>query len=267
MAKRLTRQQLAKAIANTLEPPSGAQPRKRRNRSRRRSAAMQPRPIQAGVSMAPIAQGTMVRLREPSMRTTGGITTLTHSELSTELSVTSTIVVASELVMPYSVGTWLRGVASNWSKYAWLSVRYTYLPACPSDTAGTIHMGFQYDMADTVPVSVNQLSNLRGYVSGQVWSGSSGLCFINGTKCLDTSSAISTTLDVSKLGKKWYPYKTSTDYTTAVGVDANIATPLVPARLVIAMLDGTSTTAVNAGRLYVTYTIQLVEPIASALNN
>lgn len=209
----------------------------------------------------------MVRLRDPSMRTAGGITTLVHSELSTELSVTSSIVVTSELVMPYTVGTWLRGVASSWSKYAWLSVRYTYLPACPSDTAGTVHLGFQYDMADTVPVSVNQLSNLRGYVSGQVWSGSSGLCFINGTRCTDTSSAISTTLDVSKLGKKWYPYKTSSDYTTAVGVDVNIATPLVPARLVIAMLDGSSSTAVNAGRLYVTYTLQLIEPIASALNN
>ena len=217
--------------------------------------------------MAPVAQGTMVRFKEPTMRSTGGITVLSHSELSTELSVTSSIVVSSELVMPYSVGTWLRGVASNWSKYAWMSVRYTYLPACPSSTSGSIHMGFQYDMADTVPVSVNQLSNLRGYVSGQVWSGSSGLCFINGTRCTDTSSAISTTLDVGRFGKKWYPYKTSSDYTTAVAVDVNLATPLVPARLVIAMLDGSSTTAVSVGRLYVTYTIHMIEPTASALNN
>ena len=128
-------------------------------------------------------------------------------------------------------------------------------------------MGFQYDMADTLPVSVNQLSNLRGYVSGQVWSGSSGLCYINGTRCLDTANAITTTLDVGQLGKKWYPFKTSTDFTTAVGVNVNIATPLVPARLVIAMLDGSSSTAVSTGRLYVSYTIQLIEPTALALNN
>jgi len=209
----------------------------------------------------------MVRLREPSLRTMGGVTELIRSELSTELSVTNATVISSELVMPYSVGTWLRGVAANWSKYSWVSVRYTYLPACPSTTAGSIHMGFQYDMADTLPVSVNQLSDLRGYVTGQVWSGASGLCYINGTKCLDTSTAISTTLDVSKLGKKWYPYKTSSDYTTAVGVNINFGTPLVPARLVIGMLDGSSTTAVSVGRLYVTYTVHLIEPTASALNN
>jgi len=209
----------------------------------------------------------MVRLREPSLRTARGVTVLTHSELSTELAVTNAIVVSSELVMPFTMGTWLRGVASNWSKYCLESVRYTYLPSCPTTTPGSIHMGFQYDMADSLPVSVNQLSNLRGYVSGQVWSGSSGLCYVNGTKCLDTGSAISTTLDVSKLGKKWYPFKTSSDYTAAVGVNVNIATPLVPARLVIAMLDGSSATAVSTGRLYVSYTICLIEPTASAINN
>uniref|UniRef100_Q7LZT8 Capsid protein n=1 Tax=Sesbania mosaic virus TaxID=12558 RepID=Q7LZT8_9VIRU len=159
------------AIANTLETPP--QPK---------SAAQQLPPIQAGISMAPSAQGAMVR----------------------------------------TVGTWLR---------SWLSVRYTYIPSCPSSTAGSIHMGFQYDMADTVPVSVN-----KGYVAGQVWSGSAGLCFINNSRCSDTSPAI------------WYPYKTSTDYATAVGVDVNIATDLVPARI------------------YDTYTIQMIEPTASALN-
>nr|1X36_A Chain A, Coat protein [Sesbania mosaic virus] len=237
-------------------------------RRRQRSAVQQLQPTQAGISMAPSAQGAMVRIRNPAVSSSrGGITVLTHSELSAEIGVTDSIVVSSELVMPYTVGTWLRGVAANWSKYSWLSVRYTYIPSCPSSTAGSIHMGFQYDMADTVPVSVNQLSNLRGYVSGQVWSGSAGLCFINGTRCSDTSTAISTTLDVSKLGKKWYPYKTSADYATAVGVDVNIATPLVPARLVIALLDGSSSTAVAAGRIYCTYTIQMIEPTASALNN
>ncbi|AAQ19971.1 capsid protein [Southern bean mosaic virus] len=266
MAKRLTKQQLAKAIANTLEAPA-TQSRRPRNRRRRRSAARQPQSIQAGASMAPIAQGAMVRLREPSLRTAGGVTVLTHSELSTELAVTNAIVVSSELVMPFTMGTWLRGVAANWSKYSLFSVRYTYLPSCPSTTSGSIHMGFQYDMADTLPVSVNQLSNLRGYVSGQVWSGSSGLCYINGTRCSDTANAITTTLDVAKLGKKWYPFKTSTDFTAAVGVIVNIATPLVPARLVIAMLDGSSSTAVSTGRLYVSYTVQLIEPTALALNN
>nr|1X35_A Chain A, Coat protein [Sesbania mosaic virus]1X35_B Chain B, Coat protein [Sesbania mosaic virus]1X35_C Chain C, Coat protein [Sesbania mosaic virus] len=268
MAKRLSKQQLAKAIANTLETPPQPKAGRRRNRRRQRSAVQQLQPTQAGISMAASAQGAMVRIRNPAVSSSrGGITVLTHSELSAEIGVTDSIVVSSELVMPYTVGTWLRGVAANWSKYSWLSVRYTYIPSCPSSTAGSIHMGFQYDMADTVPVSVNQLSNLRGYVSGQVWSGSAGLCFINGTRCSDTSTAISTTLDVSKLGKKWYPYKTSADYATAVGVDVNIATPLVPARLVIALLDGSSSTAVAAGRIYCTYTIQMIEPTASALNN
>nr|UHS71728.1 MAG: capsid protein P3 [Sobemovirus sp.] len=265
MAKRLTANQLAKAIENTLTldaPTKG-----KRNRRRRQRVAQRSRPTQAGTSMAPIAQGTMVRIPGPRMRTVKDVTWLPHTELSTELSVTSSIVVASELVMPYTVGEWLRGVAANWSKYAWHSVRYTYLPSCPSTTSGTIHMGFQYDVADDLPVSVNQLSNLKGYVSGQVWSGSNGLCYVNGTRCSDTSSAITTTLDVTKLGKTWYPYKTSSDYTTAVGVNANLGTPLVPARLVIAMLDGDSTTAVSVGRLYATYVIKLIEPTSSAINN
>nr|AAB32863.1 coat protein [sesbania mosaic virus SMV, host=Sesbania grandiflora, Peptide Partial, 230 aa] [Sesbania mosaic virus] len=230
----LSIQQLAKAIANTLETPP--QPKA----GRRRSAVQQLPPIQAGISMAPSAQGAMVRIRNPAVSSSRGRILVLHC-----IGVTDSIVVSSELVMPYTVGTWLRGVADNWSKYSWLSVRYTYIPSCPSSTAGSIHMGFQYDMADTVPVSVNKLSNLRGYVSGQVWSGSAGLCFINNSRCSDTSTAISTTLDVSK---KWYPYKTSADYATAVGVDVNIATDLVPARI------------------YDTYTIQMIEPPASALN-
>nr|1SMV_A Chain A, Sesbania Mosaic Virus Coat Protein [Sesbania mosaic virus]1SMV_B Chain B, Sesbania Mosaic Virus Coat Protein [Sesbania mosaic virus]1SMV_C Chain C, Sesbania Mosaic Virus Coat Protein [Sesbania mosaic virus] len=265
-AKRLSIQQLAKAIANTLETPPQPKAGRRRNRRRQRSAVQQLPPIQAGISMAPSAQGAMVRIRNPAVSSSRGAITVLHCELTAEIGVTDSIVVSSELVMPYTVGTWLRGVADNWSKYSWLSVRYTYIPSCPSSTAGSIHMGFQYDMADTVPVSVNKLSNLRGYVSGQVWSGSAGLCFINNSRCSDTSTAISTTLDVSELGKKWYPYKTSADYATAVGVDVNIATDLVPARLVIALLDGSSSTAVAAGRIYDTYTIQMIEPTASALN-
>ena len=216
--------------------------------------------------MAPIAQGTVVRLRPPRMMSTKGVTLLTHSELSAELAVTSSVVVRSELVMPATVGTWLRGVAQNWSKYSWISVRYTYLPSCPTTTTGAVHMGFQYDMADTLPVDVNQLSNLKGYVTGPVWEGQSGLCFINDTKCSDSSRAISLTLDVNEVSEKRYPYKTASDYTAAVGVNPNLGTFLVPARLVIAMEGGNSTTAVSTGRLYVTYSIRLIDPIAAALN-
>ena len=223
-------------------------------------------PTQAGVSMAPIAQGAMVKLRPPMLRSSMDVTILSHCELSTELAVTDSIVVSSELVMPFTVGTWLRGVAQNWSKYAWVAIRYTYLPSCPTTTSGAIHMGFQYDMADTLPVSVNQLSNLKGYVTGPVWEGQSGLCFVNNSKCSDTSRAITIALDTNEVSEKRYPFKTATDYTTAVGVNANIGNILVPARLVIAMEGGSSSTAVNTGRLYASYTIRLIEPIAAALN-
>nr|APA23085.1 coat protein [Southern cowpea mosaic virus] len=260
MATRLTKKQLAQAIQNTLPNPP------RRKRRAKRRAAQVPKPIQAGVSMAPIAQGTMVKLRPPMLRSSMDVTILSHCELSTELAVTDTIVVTSELVMPFTVGTWLRGVAQNWSKYAWVAIRYTYLPSCPTTTSGAIHMGFQYDMADTLPVSVNQLSNLKGYVTGPVWEGQSGLCFVNNTKCSDTSRAITIALDTNEVSEKRYPFKTATDYTTAVGVNANIGNILVPARLVIAMEGGSSKTAVNTGRLYASYTIRLIEPIAAALN-
>ncbi|AAA46567.1 ORF [Southern cowpea mosaic virus] len=260
MATRLTKKQLAQAIQNTLPNPP------RRKRRAKRRAAQVPKPTQAGVSMAPIAQGTMVKLRPPMLRSSMDVTILSHCELSTELAVTDTIVVTSELVMPFTVGTWLRGVAQNWSKYAWVAIRYTYLPSCPTTTSGAIHMGFQYDMADTLPVSVNQLSNLKGYVTGPVWEGQSGLCFVNNTKCPDTSRAITIALDTNEVSEKRYPFKTATDYATAVGVNANIGNILVPARLVIAMEGGSSKTAVNTGRLYASYTIRLIEPIAAALN-
>jgi len=168
--------------------------------------------------------------------------------------------------MPYTVGTWLRGVAANWSKWQWLYLRFIYIPSTGTDTAGSVHMGFLYDQYDTVPSTALQMTSLSRYTSGPVWSGSEASSMLSNPSMKCPPGAICCELDVTRLEKPWYSYVNSADFTAAITVNSAIGNIYSPSRLVVLSADGVNSTAVACGRVMVQYGIKLIEPITSALN-
>lgn len=188
---------------------------------------------------------------------------VTHSELTTTLAVGSIAQSPLSFRLIPSFPPWLAGVASNFSKYKWLSLRIVYIPACPSTTQGSIHMGVVYDTSDVPSVTtLAQISSLQGYATGALWSGRAGAMCLAGSKAACPPDAIVTTVDVNRLEKEYYSFRQS----TGVPATADLAINVVPATLIVA-IDGTATTNNTIGHLHWVYTIQCLEPISAGSNN
>lgn len=189
--------------------------------------------------------------------------TVTHSELTTTLALGSTAQSPVSFRLIPSFPPWLAGVASNFSKYKWISLKVVYVPACPSTTLGSIHMGVVYDTADVASVTtLAQISSLQGYATGPLWAGRSGAACLAGTKIACPSDAIVTTVDVGRLEKEFYSYRQS----GRVPATTELAINVVPATLVVAV-DGIASASTTIGHLHWVYTIQCLEPIAAESNN
>lgn len=218
--------------------------------------------------VAPASAGAIIGRPTPSLRSRQGITVVTSVEEVATLAVSSTLTPQVLQCIPSTLTTWLRGVAANWSKWHWTVLKYIYVPTCPTSTTGSMHMGFLYDSTDSVPTTVAQMATLQGYVTGPVWSGSEGatlLDSLNPSKPCPPGG-VCTQLDVNRSTQYWYPYVTAAELTTELTVSSSLGNMRSPARLALATADGSGTTAVNCGRLYAVYRVELIEPIASALN-
>jgi len=170
-------------------------------------------------------------------------------------------------IAPFSM-PWLNGIASNYSKYKWISMRVVYVPACPTTTAGAVAMSYQYDDADLNPTSIAQMSMQHGFVSCPSWAGWEGSCLLAKPRDNPGVGAVVASLDTDRLDKPWYPYINSSNYTTLVGVvtvGPAVGDTYVPAVLTYAV-DAGPTVSVLSGYLYAQYEVALIEPIALALN-
>nr|UHS71673.1 MAG: putative coat protein P3 [Sobemovirus sp.] len=256
--KRLTPKQLNALIAATADVSVAP---KRRQRRRRRRGSMRALNSESMVTV-PAAMSVVQRAKTP--RITGGYGTMTvsHSELTTTLAIgTASQNPISFRLIP-SFPPWLAGVASNFSKFKWLSLKVVYVPSCPSTTPGSIHMGVAYDTNDVAGITtLAQISSLQGYTTGALWSGSAGAECLTSPRASCPPGAIVSVVDVKRLEKPYYSYRPSGGVPAAF----DLANTVVPATLVV-MVDGTAAANTTIGHLHWVYTIQCLEPVPTASN-
>nr|QXV86580.1 capsid protein [Solemoviridae sp.] len=210
---------------------------------------------------APAATTVVIGKSEPALRSNNRGTRVCNTEVLISLdSNTGT----SINLIPCIPGRlpWLGHQAAGWSRWRWINVRYTYIPAAPTSIQGTVAMGFIYDYMDGVPSGVPEMSSLSGFTTGAVWSGSAGSAYLSSYTNERIKGAVSTTLEIRDRAKRWlYITRTQLDGLESA-TDKNI---YVPARLVIAMTNSTENRA-NVGTIYVTYEVELIDTISPRLN-
>lgn len=156
---------------------------------------------------------------------------------------------------------WLGGLASSFSKFRWNRLRLFYLPAVGTSASGRVASSLIYDGADLLPTKMAAL--IAGYRAtfGPVWAGQSG--FDSSNPFAVHSDMVHLDLDCSKLAKRYYPYTTNANYVGLSASDKNIYSP---AELLVGSEGITTGTSVNVGSFYVSYEIELLEPVAPVLN-
>lgn len=122
-----------------------------------------------------------------------------------------------------------------------------------------------YDSMDSVPTTLADASGLSGFSTGGVRTGHEGSSLLNPRKVYREipPGAIATRLDVKD--SKWWRWISTADLAT-LGVSTADANIYVPGRLFLATLGGASTTATEAGNVYIVYDIELCDPIPAGLN-
>lgn len=156
---------------------------------------------------------------------------------------------------------WLGGLALSFSKFRWNRLRVFYLPAVGTGSSGRIASSLIYDGADVLPTKMSAL--IAGYRAtfGPVWAGQSG--FDSTNPFANHSDMVHLDLDCSKLAKRYYPYTSATNYAGLSTSDKNIYSP---AELLVGSEGITTGTSTNVGSFYVSYEIELLEPVASTVN-
>lgn len=174
---------------------------------------------------------------------------------------------------------WLSSLAKNYNKFRWRSLRYIYVPACSTASAGTEFMYFKYDYLDNAASSLTEVMATENAVMGNVWHGNP----INDSTAFAPKLAISENinceLDIGRLSREWYVVRTGNNaqqpVTSALGgvIPAGLTfTPGViyddvaqPAVIYYGNY-GTAGTATN-GYLFAAYTIEFIEPMLGSLNS
>lgn len=182
-----------------------------------------------------------------------------HSEIVTTQAVTDALDIQTYRLIP-SFPPWLKGVAKNFSKFKWITLKAVWRPTCPDNTLGSIHMGLVYDAFDTLPGNVQQISSMQGYASGAIWAGQVGSVITDNPRAKCPPGAICSELDVNRLEKKYYCYR------EVIGSSLVEVQQAVPASLVIAVEGGVKGSTAAVGHIHWSYVIECYEPTPAALN-
>lgn len=212
-----------------------------------------------------MASGIALRSSLPRIRNSAGRSFLvSHHELVSSIGIHQAEEISEVPIIP-AIGPWLSGLAASFSKYRWRDFKVVYIPTCPATTKGYIHMGYLYDLSDSTPTNSSEISTLDGYVSGPIWAGAEGHQILSGKRNL--AAGIASAADVSRVTMPWYPYCKSERITSAINVDPVLGNSYCPFSIVIATGGGEGEAASSGGNLYMSYTLEMVEPMASKLHD
>lgn len=236
--------------------------RKRSNRRVKRESGIDG--SRSSVVAAPVSGSAIFRHRVPRLLNTREGVILSNTERFSVLNLASLGATTSSRVdvVPPSF-PWLNGVAVNYSKYRWIAVQMYYIPIAPTNTNGLMAMGYVYDVNDGIGGnSVALTQQLYKSVSGPVWAGYEGASGLNSDSLRVPMGAIAMTLDTGKLEKPYYKYSTTAQISAMSGPEASM---YIPASVIWA--TDSSPVSTTAGLIMAKYTVELLEPVPSVLND
>jgi hypothetical protein len=227
--------------------------------------------------MAPAAYGAVQgsKARDLAMVTSGGRTLVKNFEQVSAFPTSSSgaFNVGGAPANPGLSASfpWLSGIAQNYQKFRFLQLRWFYSSTCSTATPGRVFIQASYDFEDNAPASVAQALSSDDSSAGPSWFGSA----INGNKAFELMSPdnnVYVDVDVARMAEPWY-YVRDTAITQSSGgsisAGAQTFTPGAindPSAVPVRVFYGSEgvTNGVSPGVLYVSYIIELCEPIATA---
>nr|QDH87102.1 MAG: hypothetical protein H4Rhizo433487_000002 [Riboviria sp.] len=175
---------------------------------------------------------------------------------------------------------WLGSVSGNFAKFRFKFLRFIYVPRCPSTTPGSVYLYFSYDPKDIAPASLAQVAASESSVIGNSWYGGPINPDSAFSKGLTLRDNIYLDVDCTRFTQPWYYVRANDNATsntvtligTATGGNGTLAinsgaTYEYTARpgTIYYGSDGV-TNGVVAGTIYMSYAVELYEPIAAAVN-
>lgn len=257
VSKKVTIGKMNQMINSRLAPKGRV---KKRQPRRRRVAGPSENSMRVSV---PAAEGAIVRLnaRNPRMNTLGQSTFVTHTEsfFSPATLAAGATSVNNSTMMPTNY-PWLSGIAPSFSKWRWISLRFIYIPTCPTSTAGKLVLGTSFDFGDTSATTATQVQQTYHSTTSPVWAGFEGSSLLGQHNIRPTTGAVYLDVDVNRFDEKFYKIMTFTPWNLLPGAEKAIYSP---GQLIILTTGGN---AFTIGDLFVQYCVELIEPFAEALN-
>jgi len=193
----------------------------------------------------------------PRFQSYGSGVVICHTEALTAIAPTSTTFAKTAIAMIPANFPWLKGIANSFSKFRYRKLRVHYLTQTSTATPGRIAMSWGYDAKDIPATNISQIISTYGSTFGPVWSGSGGF---DSSRPFSTSTGMHTDLDVKKAEKPYYPFINQVGFDGIA--DEHDKNQYCPAYLFVGHEGAPAGTI---GSLYVSYEVELVEPIASEL--
>jgi hypothetical protein len=253
-----------------------------RLKNRRRVVSRVPRGISAKAS-APAAMGATVGRRDqyPVIGGMAGQLRVSNYELVHVLAAgNGAFTIGGDVLNPGLAGNfpWLSTIAKGYSKFNWRFLRYIYVPACSTATAGVEFLYYKYDYLDNPAASTTQVMSTDRSAMGSCWFGQPINEVSAFKKDLPNTENISVDLDVSKMSEDWYYVRTGNNANQPVnttgaptgGIGTFAITPMYDPNAFPGIIyygnEGTAGTATN-GYLFCSYIVDFIEPESPAVNS
>jgi hypothetical protein len=191
-------------------------------------------------SAAPIAISTRVVSRRAKVTNKGrGSTNIKHRELVTSLVLgQTTFSLVSNLPINPGIAAlfpWLSVQASQWQEYRFRRVMFEWVPIAPTTTQGDVTLAVDYEASNPPPTTEVQMSDLHGSVTDSTWKPIRLSCNVK---------------DMYALGPR--------KYVRSSVVNGDIKT--FDSGNFFLAVENFSASNVTAGKLYVTYDVDLFIP-------
>ncbi len=203
-------------------------------------------------SMLPLVAGSGPRMVVQNYELIGSLKSFATDTFASLLS--------SYTVNPGIAGfvPWLSGLALQYSKFKWLTLRFIYVPKVATSIPGQAFIQVTYDAADSSPTAIADVAVSDSSSIGPAWIGGG----INQEKAfrstMSIDDAVFVDVDCKKFTQPYFYVRKQ------AGLDAD-TTPCVLYFGSAGALNSVGTYG-NTGDVYIAYSVELLEPVQAGLN-
>jgi hypothetical protein len=202
---------------------------------------------------APVARGTSYFNAPPNLTGNGHRLVISHCEpfIAVNMTAAGVLNYATSPIIPAALN-YLTGIAQNFSKYSWKRLSLHYVPSCPTNADGEMAFGTYFDRQDALAATFVQVSQMTGGVSTPPWGGGP----------FAGPGAVRIDIDCARFDKPRYSFLGTTPFAALSTSDQNNYCPVSMARAT----QGNTVGGSIMGRVWLSYTVELMDPIPSGLN-